>query len=344
MKDTSLVLEELALAIGAIIEGDGSLIMTGANDLSSATPNEVSFLANERYIHLLKETRAGAVLIHPEQQRPQGKTYLLHENPSLAFQKILDLLYDKKSPITYFQGVHKTAVIHDTASIAKTASIGPYAVIDGHTVVHDGVSVGAHSYIGPHCVLQENVLIHPHVVLREGTIVGSRSIIQPGAVLGSCGFGYVTDKQGKHQKLEQQGSVTLSDDVEIGANTTIDRARFKTTYIGQGTKIDNLVQIAHNVRIGKDCFIVAQVGIAGSTTIGNHVVLAGKVGINGHIEIGDGVMVAGSSSVSKSLKTPGKYSGIPAMPLGDYNRMAALMRHIEDLFHRLRTLEQKNSS
>jgi len=340
MRDTPFVLQEIASHIGARIEGDSTLLITGANDLSSASPTEICFLANERYVHFLNETHAGAVIVKSEQQRPSGKSYLLHENPSFAFQKLLDLLYKGESKHTYFEGIHPTAVIHETAQIAKTASIGPYAVIDGNTTIGDGVVIGSHVYVGPHCVLQENVHIHAHAVVREYTTIGKRSILQPGAVIGSCGFGYVTDSQGIHHKLEQYGTVSLGDDVEVGANTTIDRARFKTTSIGKGTKIDNLVQIAHNVHIGKDCLIIAQVGIAGSSTIGNHVILAGKVGVNGHVEIGDKVIVAASSGVSKSIKEPGKYSGSPVMPIGVYNRMAALLRHIEDLFHRVRALEQ----
>ena len=342
MKDTPFVLQEIASIIGARIEGDSTLPITGANDLSSASCTEISFLANERYTHFLNETHAGVVIVKPEQQRPPGKSYLLHENPSLAFQKLLDLLYQGGSTHTYFQGIHPTVVIHETAQVSTTACIGPYAVIDGYTTINDGVVIGSHAYIGPHCVIHENVNIHAHAVVREHTTVGNRSILQPGAVIGSCGFGYVTDSQGTHHKLEQYGTVSLGEDVEVGANTTIDRARFKTTSIGKGTKIDNLVQIAHNVHIGKDCLIIAQVGIAGSSTIGNHVILAGKVGVNGHVEIGDNVIVAASSGVSKSIKEPGKYSGSPVMPIGDYNRMAALMRHIEDLVHRVRALEQNN--
>ena len=340
MKQLALTIQELAQLVGATIEGSPEGIISSANDLASASHEEVSFLSNDRYIALLENSNAGAILIHPKQARPQGKVYLLHDQPSVAFQKVLNYFYSDNVRRTYFDGIHPTAVIHETATVHSSVSIGPYSVIDGHTSIAEGTCIGAHVSIGPHCTIGSDVLIYPHSVIREGSVIGARSIIQPGAVIGSCGFGYVTDSQGTHKKLEQWGSVVLGEDVEIGANSTIDRARFKTTGIGNGTKIDNLVQIGHNVEIGCHCLIVSQVGVAGSTKIGNRVVLAGKVGISGHVDIGDNVMVSACSGVSKSLPSNGKYGGTPAIPLHQHYRITSLVRHIEDLFHRVQALEK----
>lgn len=332
--------KELAALIGAEIEGDGLIPISGANDLHDAAVDEISFLANDRYAPLLKTTKAGAVILKPSQERPSGRVYLLHTDPSLAFQKILNCFHEGLSQSTYFEGIHPTAVIHETAVVSKTAQVGPYAVIDGHARIGEGVAIGAHVSIGPHCVIHDNVRIYPHAVLREGTVVRSRSIIQPGAILGSCGFGYGTDAKGCHHKQEQWGNVVLGEEVEIGANTTIDRARFKSTYIGNGTKVDNLVQIAHNVQVGKNCLIVSQVGVAGSTKLGDRVVLAGKVGLVGHIELANDVIVAGSSNVSKSLKEKGTYLGTPAVPIEQFTRTAARLKNIGALFHRVQVLEE----
>lgn len=341
MVKRSLTIKELASLVHATVEGESDGLVSGVNDLADATFEEVSFLANERYVPCLKTTKARAIIIKKEQERPSGKTYLLHENPSEAFQKVLDFFYHDVSQLTYFPGIHPTAIVHETTVLGKNVQIGPYAVIDGHTHIADGVIIGAHVSIGPHCTIGAYSRLYPHSVLRERTVLGERCSIQPGAVLGSCGYGYSTNEKGIHTKLEQWGQVELFDDVEVGANTTIDRARFKATSVGSGTKIDNLVQIAHNVRIGKNCLIVSQVGIAGSTTVGDRVILAGKVGLNGHIDICSDVLVAACSSVSKTITVAGKYSGVPAIPLGQYNRMAALLRQIEKIVMRLGVLEKK---
>ena len=218
--------------------------------------------------------------------------------------------------------------IHPTARIGKDVQIGPNSVIDqgaiigDHTVISACVSIGAGVVVGTHCH------IHSNVTVREKCAIGSRVILQPGAVIGSCGFGYTTDAKGRHTKLEQLGTVIIEDDVEIGANTTIDRARFKATRIGRGTKIDNLVQIGHNVHIGQDNIIVSQTGIAGSAKTGKNVVFGGQAGVVGHLEIADYVMIATRGGVSKSILEPGKYAGSPVMGLSEYNRQQVQLRKI----------------
>ncbi|HXF29348.1 MAG TPA: UDP-3-O-(3-hydroxymyristoyl)glucosamine N-acyltransferase, partial [Chlamydiales bacterium] len=195
--------------------------------------------------------------------------------------------------------------------------------------------------IAPKVIIGENCTIHANVVIREGCHIGNRVVIQPGAIIGSCGFGFTTDANGVHTKLNQLGNVIVEDDVEIGANTTIDRSRFQSTRIGKGTKIDNLVQIGHGVKLGPYNLIIGQTGIAGSTETGSHVVLAGQVGVNGHIKLADGVMVAARSGVTKSLLKPGKYGGMPAIPLHEHNKIAVLQNNIERYVEELKELRKQ---
>ena len=320
--------EELAVLLGATLEGDGSTLICGINDLGHATASEVSFFTNPRYHKEMMESRAGAIIMAPGFPKGACRTYLLHPDPTIAFQKAMVIFMPPTEAFSGFSGIHPTAVVHKSAVIEEGVTLCPYAVIDAHVHIGKKSFIGSHVYIGPRSRIGSHTTIHPHVVVREDSQIGDNVIIQPGAVIGSCGFGYSTDSTGKQTKLEQMGNVEIANDVEIGANTTIDRARFKSTLIGKGTKIDNLVQIAHNVEVGCHSIIVSQVGIAGSTKIGNHVVLAGKVAVIGHIEICDGVRVAACSGVSKSILKPGDYGGVPAIPLAEYNRYAVQLRRL----------------
>jgi UDP-3-O-[3-hydroxymyristoyl] glucosamine N-acyltransferase len=320
--------DELASVIGARLEGDPSKIISGVNDLVHADNTQVSFFANPRYHKEMMESGAGAIIMDPIASRGKSTTYLLHSDPTVAFQKAMHIFLPSDEAFSAFTGIHPTAVVHKTAVIEEGVTLCPYAVIDAGVRIGKNTFIGSHVYIGPRSSIGTSSVIHPHVVVREDSQIGDNVIIQPGAVIGSCGFGYSTDNTGKHTKLEQIGNVVIENDVEIGANTTIDRARFKSTQIGVGTKIDNLVQIAHNVEIGFNSIIISQVGIAGSTKIGNFVVLAGKVAVNGHIEICDKVRVAACSGVSKSIVNPGDYGGLPAQPLAEYNRFAVQLRRL----------------
>ena len=336
---SSFSLDEVARHIGATLEGDAEYRITGVSDLEHATGSELSFFWNPRYSKQLAMSKAGAIIVPPSIERPHGKNYLIHNDPSVGFQAVLSLFMGSKKRLSGFSGVHPTAVIHPTSKLGTDVVIGPYAVVDEGSVIGDRTFIGAFVYVGSGTTIGCDGIIHPHVVLREKCVLGDRVIIQPGAVLGSCGYGYSTDAQGHHTKLEQFGNVVLGDDVEVGANTTIDRARFQSTLIKKGTKVDNLVQIAHNVEIGEDSLIVSQVGIAGSTKLENHVVLGGKVAVNGHIQIGDGVRVTACSGVSKSLHAGGDYGGVPAQSLHDYNRNAVYLRRIGELFQRVKAVE-----
>jgi UDP-3-O-[3-hydroxymyristoyl] glucosamine N-acyltransferase len=333
-------LAELSLFTQATLIGDPAYLITGVDAIDSATSEDASFLANPKYRSLLKTTHAGVICIDRNTSIEEGKNFLVSDDPSSTFQKIVENLLLHSTP-SGFTGIHPSAVVHSTAKIGNNVSIGPHVVIDkeveidDHTTIFPFVFIGSHTKIGSHC------LFHSHVTIREKCLIGNRVILQPGAVIGSCGFGYATNSQGHHIKLEQLGIVILEDDVEIGANTTVDRARFKTTRIGRGTKIDNLVQIGHNVTLGSDNIIVSQTGIAGSAKTGKNVVMGGQAGVVGHLEIADYVMIATRGGVSKSIKESGKYGGSPVMPLGEYNKQQVYLRKIADYVKQIENLEKR---
>ncbi len=343
-------LHELAELTNSELVGNPDHLITSVEDLQSATSEDASFLANPKYREAMKLSHAGVICIDSRFALIEGKNYLLSDNPSRAFQIIVETVLASKYNTSAFEGIHPSAVIHETASIGKNVTIAPHVVIDHGVHIAEGSRIGANVSIGAGVKIGADCLIHPHVTIRERSIIGNRVIIQPGAVIGSCGFGYTTDARGRHTKLDQLGIVIIEDDVEIGANTAIDRARFKATRISRGTKVDNLVQIAHNVSLGQDNIIVSQTGIAGSTKTGKNVVVGGQVGIVGHIEIADYVMIATRGGVSKSVKEAGKYGGSPIMPLSEYNRhqvqvrkIGTYIKQIEDLEARLKALEEKKN-
>lgn len=335
----SFSLKEIAKILGARLVGDPNHVIIGVNTLDEATPEDLSFLANPRYHEAMKKSRAGAVCVDESTLLSEEKNYLICENPSAAFQKIAESLLLSVSK-SGFIGIHHTAVIHETVQIGPDVTIGPHVSIDRGCIIGARATIAPNVSIGYEVQIGADSLIHSGCTIRERCCLGERVILQPGAVIGSCGFGYTQDKLGRHIKLEQLGIVILEDDVEIGANTTIDRSRFKSTIIRKGTKIDNLCQIAHNVEVGEHNIMAAQTGIAGSAKTGKYVMLGGQVGILGHVELEDMVMVAACSGVSKSLK-PGKYRGSPAIPINDYNRQEVHVRKLEEYAERLKLLEKK---
>lgn len=341
MKPQKFTLGALAELTGSTLIGDPEHCITGIDALDSAGSEDASFLANPRYRSLLKETKAGVICIDPQTQPEEGKNFLVSDDPSRTFQKIVETLLPASCQSSGFAGIHPTAVIHPEATLGKNVQIGPHVVIDQRATVGDGTKLSSHVSIGPGVRIGENCHFYPHVTIRENCTIGDRVIIQPGAVIGSCGFGYTTNAKGEHVKLEQLGNVIIEDDVEIGANSTIDRARFKVTRIGRGTKIDNLVQLGHNVDIGPSNIIVSQTGIAGSVKTGKNVIFGGQAGVVGHLEIADSVMIATRGGVSKSITQAGKYAGGPVMGLSDYNRQQVHLRKITDYVKQIEALEKK---
>ncbi len=341
MSKKVLTLAELAQITGAAFSGDPLHEVTGVQPLEGASNQDVSFLSNMRYREAMLQSKAGVVCVDPTTPLTEGKNFLISDNPSRTFQMIVEIFFDPMAQKSGFEGIHPTAVIHPSAQIDKTVSIGPYVVIDKDTTIGPGTQLMAFVSIGPGVAVGKDCLFYPHSVVRELCVVGDRVILQPGAVIGSCGFGYTTDKQGNHQKLEQVGNVVLEDDVEVGAHTAIDRARFKETRISKGTKIDNLVQIGHNAQIGPHNLIVSQTGLSGSCRTGSHVIFGGQAGVIGHVEIASGSMIATRGGVSKSLTKPGKYAGGPVVPLSDFNRREVQLRNIGEYVKRIEALEKK---
>lgn len=335
-------LQELAELTGSTLRGDPDYVITGVDHLESAGEHDASFLDNTRYLTQMQKSSAGVVFVQPETPLAEGRNYLLSPTPSLTFQKVIDLFIPEIC--SSFSGVHPTAVVHEDCSIADGVTIGPRAVIDRAVILGQNVNIGAGAFVGAETSIGEETKIHPNAVIREGCAIGKRVVIQSGAVIGSCGYGYFTDKKGHHHPLKQIGKVIIEDDVEIGANTTIDRARFKNTTIKRGTKIDNLVQIAHQVEVGEDNLIVSQSGIAGSSKTGKNVVLAGQIGVVGHVTITDNVILAARSAVIKSIDKPGIYSGVPATPVREFNERNVHMRNLGKFSKRLKELEKKVQS
>jgi UDP-3-O-[3-hydroxymyristoyl] glucosamine N-acyltransferase len=333
----TFTLQELAAISGGELVGDPALKITGAASLGEAVPGEITFYSDPRYRPLLRKTRASAVFVPPDFVGSIAPAQIRVCHPNKAFEQVV--LRFAPKPVTFTPGIHATAIIDPTAQMGKRVSIQPYAVIDADARIGDDTVIGAGSYIGHETVIGAACLIYPRVTIRERSRIGSRVIIHSGAVIGADGFGFEM-VDGRQEKIQQLGIVQIDDDVEIGANTTVDRARFGRTWIQQGVKIDNLVQVAHNVVIGKHSVVAAQTGISGSTRVGEHVQMAGQVGIVGHVEIADGTRIAAQSGVSKSIPG-GTWFGYPAMPMPEARRQIAWVRHLGKLFARVKEIEKK---
>jgi UDP-3-O-[3-hydroxymyristoyl] glucosamine N-acyltransferase len=333
----TLTLQEIAAMSGGELHGDGQQEIRGAASLAEATEGEISFFANPKYGAQLRSTRAAAVFVPSDFAEPFSTPQIRVANPAKAFEQIV--LKFAPPPIVYSPGVHRSAVVDPTAKIGDRVSIQPLAVIAPGVQIGDDTIIGAGTYIGHETIIGPNCMIYSRVTIRERAKIGARVIIHSGAVIGADGFGF-EPAQGRYEKVPQVGIVQIDDDVEIGANTTIDRARFGRTWIQKGVKIDNLVQIAHNVVLGENTVIAAQTGIAGSTRVGRRVLMAGQVGVTGHVEVADETTITAQSGVSKSIG-PGVWRGSPALPLAEAHEQMAWVRRLGKFFARLRELEKK---
>lgn len=340
-------LQDLADLVQGDVQGDPQTVITGVRGLKEACEGDISFLANSKYFAQLQSTRATAVVISKEEQDAPIPMIRV-QNPNYAFARIAEHILNK--PIRIRRGVHPTAILGENVKLGANVTVHAYAVICDNVVIGDNTIIHPFCYIGHYTQLGRDCEIYPHVTVRERCVLGNRVMVHSGTVIGCDGFGYSTVK-GVHHKIPQIGIVDIGDDVEIGANVTIDRARFEKTIIGKGTKVDNLVQIGHNVRVGENCFVIAQSGIAGSAKIGNNVILAGQSGVNGHIEIGDNVQVAGQSGVLRSVEPNARLAGTPAQPHDQYLRMLGLLKRmpeamdlLKDLQQRITNLEQKTEN
>jgi len=336
-------LQELADHLGGTVRGDGSVKINGLAPLEGATSDKVTFLANPKYAAKVGETKAGGVLMAPGGES-YGRNVIELANPYLGFAKLLTLFYTQPHPAL---GVFPEAVIGTNVTLGEGISIYPGAVVGNNVVIGDRVVIHPGAVIYDGVVIGDDCVIHANAVVRERCRLGKRCKLQPGAVVGSDGFGYAPDGA-SYYPIPQIGIVVLEDDVEIGANATVDRAALEVTLIRRGTKLDNLVQVAHNCQIGEDCMIVSQVGIAGSSKIGNHVTLAGQVGVVGHVSIGDNVIVGAQAGVPGSLEGNAYYSGSPAMPhkewlktMGTLPKLPEMRKKINEYEKRLAALEAR---
>lgn len=331
-------LGELAEAVDARLDGDASVVIDGVARLEDAGPRDLSFLANPKYGETAARSAAGAVIVG-EGYRADGQNVLRTDNPYLAYARAVELVSPAPEPVP---GVDPSAIVADGVYVPGDASIGPGAVIGPEVQIGPGVVIGAGSVIEEGVVIGEGTRIFPRVVVHSGTRIGAGCVVQSGAVLGSDGFGYATDAEGRHRRVPQRGGLVVGDEVDIGANCTIDRGSAGDTTIGSGTRIDNLVHVAHNVAIGRGVMIIAQVGIAGSSKIGDHVVLAGQAGLQGHITIGPGARIGGQAGVIGDVPAGAEYSGYPARPHRDQMRVQALVARLPELFRRLKSLESRS--
>ena len=335
----SFRLAELAELVGGEVRGDGAREVDSLRTLDEAGPRDLSFLSQASYREAACASAAGGLLV-PAGGELEGRDQIVVAEPALALARLVDRFHPRVAPPA---GVHPTAVVADSARVDPTASVGPYCVVEEAAEVGPRVELGAHAVVGRGSRIEEDAVLRAHVVLYPGTEIGARTIVQAGVVIGSDGYGFAT-VDGVHHKIRHVGVVEVGSDVEIGANSTIDRAVLERTSIGDGTKIDNLVQVGHNVRIGRACLLVAQAGIAGSSSLGDGVVVAGQSGIAGHLKIGDGVMVAAKSAVFKSLEAGRKVAGVPATDLPAWRRQQARIAKLEEMARRLRQLEISNPS
>lgn len=336
-----LSLEEIqSITKDSSLEGSLNTPITGLASLTEAQAGDLSFLGNTKYKNDVPTSKASAILVPKDfSGSPQkDQLYIKVDNPSLVLAQICRIIETKLWPQTP-PGIHPTAVVEDNTTISPSASIGPFCTVKSGAIIKDHVCVEAYSYIGKDVTLGEKSFLMPRVTIYDYCKIGKRCYLNSGCVIGSQGFGYET-VDGTHQKVPQVGNVVIEDDVDVGANTTIDRARFSSTLIGQGTKIDNLVQLAHNVKTGKHCIIVAQSGISGSTTLHDYVIIGGQAGLAGHITIQSGCKIGAQSGISKNMK-PGEFvKGSPAMPYMLAQRAEILKNRLPEFFERLKNVEQ----
>lgn len=329
-------LAELAVKLGADLQGNGDAEVTGVRGIEEAGPSEVTFVANPKYAALARTTRAAAVLVTPDFPTIDAPTLRL-PNPYLAFSRALGLFYQ---PPRYAPGIHPTAVIDPSANLGPNAHVGAYAVIG------PGVQVGEHATILSHVVLYPEVKIgdhffaHAHAVVRENCLLGDHVTLENGAIVGSDGFGFAKDDTGRWQKIPQSGPVRVGSHVDIQANACIDRATVGETEIGDGAKIDNLVQVGHGSRIGQNTLVCAQAGLAGSSVVGSNAILAGQAGVAGHCTLGDGVILTAQAGVSHDVPSGKMLSGSPAFDNRLWLRAVTAFQRLPEILRRLNHLEK----
>ncbi|MFB3853114.1 MAG: UDP-3-O-(3-hydroxymyristoyl)glucosamine N-acyltransferase [Vicinamibacterales bacterium] len=330
-------LRELAERLACRLEGDGEIEIRSVAGLLEAGPGDISFLANNRYTSSMLRTRASAVILGED--APAAPCAMLRsKNPYLAFAEAMTVFAAPEKPEP---GIHPFSCVADDAVIGEAVYVGPFVVIDGQATIGARTIIHPHVYVGHGARVGEDCLIHSNVAIRERTIVGNRVIVQNGAVIGSDGFGFAPRPDGTYQKIPQSSIVVIEDDVEIGANTTVDRPALGETRIAAGAKIDNLVQIAHGVAIGRNTVLSAQVGVAGSTKVGDQVILAGQVGVADHITVGNGVRATAQTGIAGSVPDGAFISGYPAIENREWLKASTVFRHLPELRRTVLALERR---
>ena len=335
MRKTAREISEL---VGGELVGDGDVVVTRLTSILTAGKGDVTFLARSAYAARARASQASVIIVGRDWKEPLTQTFVRVDNPSAAFQHLAEAV--APPPVKFPPGIHPTAVIPPDASLGKGVSVQAYAVIEPGAVIGDDTVIGAYVYVGHEARIGSQCMIFPYAVIRDRCLVGNRVIMHPGVVIGADGFGYDSGPQG-HKKIPQVGIVEIEDDVEIGANSTIDRARFDRTFVGRGTKIDNLVQIGHNCVIGRHVIICSQVGISGSCVIGNGVILAGQVGLADHLNIGDGAIALAKSGLHKDVPPKGKVLGAVARPANEEMKLEAFKVRLPELFARVKKIESR---
>jgi UDP-3-O-[3-hydroxymyristoyl] glucosamine N-acyltransferase len=333
----SYLLQDLATLVGGVVKGNGRVEITGVRPLTEAGPGHITFVEDAKHARLLAGCHAAAAVVGPDTDAGELPVISVAK-PLAAFTRIAEHILGVKPPSV--TGIHPHSEVAKSALIGGEPSIGPFAVVGDETVVGSRCRIMSGAAIGERCRLGDDVVIHPNVVLYPGTVLGNRVIIHAGAVIGADGFGYRTEG-GRHVKVPQLGHVEIGDDVEIGAGATVDRGTFHVTRIGEGTKIDNLAQIAHNVQIGRHNLIVSQVGIAGSSKTGDYVIIAGQAGIKDHVAIGERAIVGGMSGVMRDIPAGEHWVGIPATPEREQFRMQVNLHKIPELREQLHALVKR---
>ena len=329
-------LSDLAARVGARLSGEGDAVVTGVAPIEEAGPGQVTFLANPKYLHFARTSAASAIIAKDRVEGARA-AFLLSDNPYFAFACVVELFHP---PVRRPAGISPLASIHPGASVGKDVTIAPFVVIEEGAVVGDRTVLYPGVVVGEDAVVGEDCLLYPHVVLYHGVRIGSRVILHAGCVVGSDGFGFAPSREG-YRKIPQVGTVEIGDDVEIGANSAVDRAALGVTRIGRGTKLDNLVQVGHNVVIGADTVIAGLTGIAGSCRIGSRVMIGGQAGLAGHLEVEDGIILGAKCGVANTLHASEArvWSGTPAIPHPAWLRMSMLLPKLPELFRRVKRLE-----
>ena len=334
-------ISEIASVVKGTIEGDPKLKIKGICDLENSKPEHISYITNSKYESYFNSTKATAILVNDNFKNNQKKKTIIRvNNPALSFINVINMFFP---PEKISQSIHSSSIIDKNSQLSNNIEIGPHVIIESRTKIGSNVKIDANSFIGDNCIIKSGTTIKPNVSIYSNTIIGENCLIDSGTVIGADGYGLVSDNN-IHYKIPHIGNVIIGDDVWVGANCTIDRGTINNTIVGSGSKLDNLIHIAHNVTIGENCLMAAQVGIAGSTKIENNVTIAGQVGIIGHLTIGQNSVIASKSAVYQSLEANSFVSGIPARPHKNRLKQDVIINQLPEIVNRFRKLENKSSN